>query len=114
MEQTDALKLVLNMLEDTENQRLEEVAIGWAVSFRAVLSWMARLCDAYLGSEVLLECTSRSTWSLSLDAARMSHPPDVRSHHQGRRAGGEREAMPHPTSPSWLNHPARADLSAIS
>lgn len=53
MEQTDALRLALNMLEDTENPRFEEVAIGRAVSFRVVLSWIARLCDAYLGSEVL-------------------------------------------------------------
>ncbi|KAF3076539.1 hypothetical protein CFAM422_001164 [Trichoderma lentiforme] len=114
MEQSNALRLALNMLEDTENPRLDEVAIGRAVSFRVVLSWMARLCNAYLGSEVLLECTSRSAWSLSLDAARMSHPPDARSHQQGRRAGGELEAMSHPTSPSWLQHPARADLSLPS
>lgn len=30
MEQTDALRLALNMLEDTENPRFEEVAIGRA------------------------------------------------------------------------------------
>lgn len=64
------------------------------------------------GQEVLLECTSTvealGRWSLSLDAARMSHPPDAHSHQQGRRAGGEREAMPHPTSRA--GRPARAHL----
>lgn len=47
-----------------------------------VLSWTARLYDAYFGSEALLKCGGvywpLVPWSLSLDAAQMSYPPDAR------------------------------------
>lgn len=52
------------------------------LSFMVVLSWTARLCDAYFGSEALLKCGGvlwpLVPWSFSLDVSQMSHPPDAR------------------------------------